>query len=97
MSVALSDDNSKTFKWVRDLEPMTDHNSAAAAESDAFEEEGDLGDDGEYSYPSVVQSADGKIHISYTFRRETIKYVQITEHWIRQSFSSRGVFQGAKE
>jgi len=32
---------------------------------------------GQYSYPSVIQSADGKVHIVYTWRRERIKYVQI--------------------
>ena len=32
---------------------------------------------GQYSYPSVIQSADGMIHIVYTWRRERIKYVKI--------------------
>jgi len=32
---------------------------------------------GQYSYPSVIQSADGMIHIVYTWRRERIKYVEI--------------------
>lgn len=31
----------------------------------------------QYSYPSVIQSADGMIHIVYTWRRERIKYVKI--------------------
>lgn len=30
---------------------------------------------GEYSYPSVIQTADGALHVSYTFRRESIRYV----------------------
>ncbi|HEY4149138.1 MAG TPA: exo-alpha-sialidase, partial [Chitinophagaceae bacterium] len=32
---------------------------------------------GQYSYPSVIQSADGMVHIVYTWRRERIKYVEI--------------------
>lgn len=31
----------------------------------------------QYSYPSVIQSSDGMVHIVYTWRRERIKYVQI--------------------
>ncbi len=30
---------------------------------------------GEYSYPAMVQSGDGSLHITYTWRRQKIKYV----------------------
>jgi len=34
-------------------------------------------DEERYSYPSVIQSADGFIHVVYTWRREKIRYVKI--------------------
>lgn len=36
----------------------------------------------EYSYPTLLQSPDGYIHVSYTYDRETIKYVKFMEDWI---------------
>lgn len=32
---------------------------------------------GEYSYPAMVQATDGAIHITYTWRREKVKYVVV--------------------
>jgi predicted neuraminidase len=37
---------------------------------------------GEYSYPSVLQTSDGRIHIIYTFRRYSINHLEMNEGWL---------------
>jgi predicted neuraminidase len=32
---------------------------------------------GEYSYPTAIQSADGLVHIVYTWKRERIRHVVV--------------------
>lgn len=82
LSVALSEDGGKTWPWVRDLQ--------AGATPPAYRP----GEDFEYSYPSVIQSADGSIQVSFSFRRETIKYMTFVEDWIKDGHTV-GLFQGS--
>jgi predicted neuraminidase len=77
LSVALSVDNGTTWPWVRDVQ---------AAPSGSRE-------DPEYSYPSITQSPDGMIQMTFTFLRETIKYMTFTEQWIKKG-TTEGVFKG---
>ncbi len=37
---------------------------------------------GEFSYPSIIQTGDGMIHVGYTYRRYTIKHVAFDEGWL---------------
>jgi predicted neuraminidase len=34
-------------------------------------------DRGEYSYPAIIQAADGRLHITYTWKREKIRHVVV--------------------
>ena len=43
-------------------------------------ETGSSGD--EFSYPTILQSPDEYIHVSYTYNRDTIKYVKFLESWV---------------
>ncbi|MCM4172681.1 sialidase [Arenibacter sp. TNZ] len=59
LSVGISKDG-KTWERVLDLEPLT-------ATTDKKGEE--------YSYPTLIQTPDGMIHIVYTWNRKTVKHV----------------------
>ena len=37
---------------------------------------------GEYSYPSVMQTPDLKIHVIYTYRRYSFKHLEFNEDWL---------------
>jgi predicted neuraminidase len=37
---------------------------------------------GEYSYPAIIQTRDGLLNITYTYRRETIQHVRLDPEWV---------------
>jgi predicted neuraminidase len=78
LSVALSEDDGKTWPWIRDLENDSVPPAILPLE------------DPEYSYPSIIQSADGMIQTAFTFRRETIKYMTFCEEWIKHGTTVGG-------
>ncbi len=76
LSVALSMDGGKTWPYVRDVEEgRTGYGRAEQARKDPGREE--------YSYPSILQTRSGEILVAFTYRRQTIKVVSISENWIK--------------
>ena len=76
MTLAVSEDGGRTWAHRRDLDVgdgfcMTNNSREKLNR--------------EYSYPSVKQGADGAIHIAFTYYRQAIKYVRVTEDWVRQA------------
>lgn len=67
--VAISEDGGSTWPHYRDLERTA-------------LDVGEGGKEVEYSYPSLLQTSDGFIHVSYTYNRDTIKYVRFRESWV---------------
>jgi predicted neuraminidase len=50
---------------------------------------------GEYSYPAVVQTADGLVHVTYTWRRQRVKHVVIDPAKLTPALMSDGAWPPA--
>ena len=73
VALALSDDNGKTWPVIRLVEM-----------GDGYIGKANNVNNHRYEYPVVMQSADGRIHVAYSYYdRRCVKYVVITEEWIR--------------
>ncbi len=76
MTVALSPDGGKSWPWQRNLDEgdgycMTNNSQQKLNR--------------EFSYPTIKQSADGTLHIAYTFYRQAIKYVRLSPAWVKEA------------
>jgi predicted neuraminidase len=87
LSVALSLDEGRTWPYVRDVETGRPGYGIQEQKPKTPGRE-------EYSYPSIMQSSDGRIYVAFTYRRQTIKVVSFLEDWIRHG-GTAGEYQGA--
>ena len=88
LSVALSLDGGRTWPYVRDVEEgRRGYGPAEQTPKQPGREE--------YSYPSIIETRNGEILVAFTYRRQTIKVVSITEDWIRQK-GTDGEFTGQR-
>ena len=72
MSLALSRDGGETWRR-RDLE-IGDGHCLTNNSRDKLNRE--------LSYPSIVQTPDGLLHIAFTYFRQAIKYVRVRPVWV---------------
>jgi predicted neuraminidase len=73
MTIAISTDGGKTWPYMKDLDIgdgycMTNNSKEQLNR--------------EYSYPSIKQTDDGMIHVTYTYYRQRIKYCRFAEEYV---------------
>jgi len=77
LTIALSEDEGRTWPYMRNVDT-----------SDGFFGQANKSLNRSLAYPSIMQTRDGRIHLSYSYRdRQCIKYVCLQEAWIRDSRS----------
>lgn len=52
---------------------------------------------GEYSYPAVIQTSDGLVHVTYTWKRERIRHAVIDPSKIRETAMPDGVWPSKRQ
>ncbi|MFC0330314.1 exo-alpha-sialidase [Paenibacillus sepulcri] len=66
LTLAVSEDEGRTWPHIRNVQT-----------ADLEYKEREVG----YSYPSIISTGDGKLHIAFSYLRKTIKYVRVGEEW----------------
>ena len=74
MTLAISEDRGRTWPRKRNLE---------VGDGYCMSNNSQLRLNREYSYPSIKQTPDGLLHIAYTHFRQCIKYVRVSEDWVK--------------
>ena len=69
LTIALSEDGGRTWPYLRNLQV-----------ADIEYKDAPVG----YSYPTILQTPDGLLHVAYSYLRKTIKHIQLPVEWITQ-------------
>jgi predicted neuraminidase len=69
LTLAISEDEGKTWPYYRNVQM-----------ADLEYKDSEVG----YSYPSIIATRDGKIHIAFSYLRKAIKYVSLDESWVKE-------------
>ena len=73
LSLAISSDGGKTWPLLRNIQ----EGDGNCLSNNSREKK-----NRELSYPSIKQGKDGSLHVSYTYYRQTIKYVHLAKDWV---------------
>jgi len=68
LTLALSEDDGATWPYWRNLQVQ-----------DEEYRDNEFG----YSYPTLLQTRDGRLHVAYSYLRKTIKHVILAPEWIQ--------------
>lgn len=74
MTIAISEDGGRTWPHRRDVE-VGDGYCLTNNSKDQLNRE--------FSYPSILQTPDGALHLAFTYWRQAIKYVRVSEAWVK--------------
>lgn len=74
MTVAISEDKGKTWPYMRNVA----EGSGYALTNNSKDKKNK-----EFSYPSIKPTLDGKIDLTFTYFRQNIAFVELTENWIK--------------
>ena len=73
LTLCLSEDGGRSFP----LRRMVEDGPGTCLSNNALD-----GKNEELSYPAMVEGADGRLHLAFTFHRRAIKYVVLDAGWV---------------